>query len=349
MSDPEGRSPPSEPRPDGRPETSRRRRRGAVGWRGWLMRRLDPEAYAAPPAPAPPPASPEGHVHDPQVGVSDGHVDLVEGAEAFASLRVSDVMTPRADIIAVEVSTPLEEVVRRFVEVELTRLPLYRDTLDDPVGVLHIKDVVRLIAPAPDGRGPAWASPVPKRLRREALYVPASMRGADLLLRMRVARIHMALVIDEFGGTDGLVTLEDLIEAVVGDIDDEHDEHAAPEIQDRPGGWEADARAPLEALEAVVGVDLTPEGDGEEEIETVGGLVSALAGRVPQRGEVIVHPAGLEFEVLDADPRRVRRLRVRRAESAGAEAATGYGADAGSPGEASDLAATPAPARAGAE
>jgi CBS domain containing-hemolysin-like protein len=239
-------------------------------------------------------------------------VDLVEGAEAFASLRVADVMTPRADIVALEVSTPLEEVVRRFVEVELTRLPLYRESLDDPVGVLHIKDVVRLIAPSPDGRGPAWASPPPKRLRREALYVPASMRCADLLLRMRVARIHMALVIDEFGGTDGLVTLEDLIEAVVGDIGDEHDEEAAPEIAARPGGWEADARAPLEALEAMLGTQLAPRGEEEEEIETVGGLVSAVAGRVPQRGEVIVHPAGLEFEVLDADPRRLRRLRIRR-------------------------------------
>lgn len=270
-------------------------------------------------------------------------MDLVEGAEAFASLRVSDVMTPRADIVAMEVSTPLDEVVRRFVEVELTRLPLYRESLDDPVGVLHIKDVVRLIAPSPDARGPSWGSPVPKRLRREALYVPASMRCADLMLRMRVARIHMALVIDEFGGTDGLVTLEDLIEAVVGDIGDEHDEDAAPEIQTRAGGWEADARAPLEALEQVVGRDLTPEGDEEEEIETVGGLVSALAGRVPQRGEVIVHPAGFEFEVLDADPRRVRRLRIRHAEPAGAAGAVD--AAGGSDG-AEPAAPSPSPAQA---
>ena len=238
-------------------------------------------------------------------------MDLVEGAEAFATLRVSDVMTPRADVTALEVSTPLDEVVRRFVEVELTRVPLYRESLDDPVGVLHIKDLVRLIAPSDDGRGPSWSAPVPKRLRREVLYVPASMRCADLLLRMRVARIHMALVIDEFGGTDGLVTLEDLIEAVVGDIGDEHDEDVEPEIVARPGGWEADARAPLEALEGVVGCALAPPED-EEEIDTVGGLVSALAGRVPRRGEVIEHPAGFEFEVLDADPRRIRRVRIRR-------------------------------------
>ena len=152
------------------------------------------------------------------------------------------------------------------------------------------------------------------RLRREALYVPASMRTADLLLRMRVARIHMALVIDEFGGTDGLVTMEDLVEAVVGEIDDEHDEHAAPEITARPGGlYEVDARAPLEDLEALLGAGLVDGEADEEEVETVGGLVAALAGRVPQRGEVIVHPAGWEFEVLDADPRRLRRLRVRPA------------------------------------
>ena len=276
------------------------------------FRGLDPDAYAPPP-PAPAPVAPEGH-DGPAPGTAPGDdVDLVEGAEAFASLRVSDVMTPRADITALEVSTPLEEVVRRFVEAELTRMPLYRESLDDPVGVLHIKDLVRLIAPQPDGRGPAWTAPAPKRLRRQVLYVPASMRCADLLLRMRLARIHMALVIDEHGGTDGLVTLEDLIEAVVGDIDDEHDEHEAPEIVARAGEWDADARAPREDLEAFVGRPLQPE-DEEEEIETVGGLVSALAGRVPQRGEVIVHDAaGLEFEVLDADPRRVRRVRVRPA------------------------------------
>ncbi len=310
MSDPEGRSsPPGEPR--------RRRGRGPEGWRGRLIRWLDPDAYAPPP-PAPPPASPEGH-HGPAPGTAPGDdIDLVEGAEAFASLRVSDVTTPRADVVALEAATPLREVVARFVEVELTRLPLYRESLDDPVGVLHIKDVVRLISPGQGGAEPAWEQPVPASMIREALYVPASMRCADLLLRMRVARIHMALVIDEFGGTDGLVTLEDLIEAVVGDIGDEHDEDVAPEIQERPGGWEADARAPLEALEAVVGAALAPE-DEDEEIDTVGGLVSALAGRVPQRGEVIVHPGGFEFEVLDADPRRVRRVRVRR----GAPATTG--------------------------
>ncbi len=245
-------------------------------------------------------------------------VDIVDQAEAFQTMRVSDVMTPRADVIALEISTPLDEVVRRFIEAEHSRMPVYRETLDDPVGVVHIKDVLKLIAPAPlhadplDPVQPApWREAVLHRLRRELLYVPASMRTADLLLRMRVTRMHMAVVIDEFGGADGLVTLEDLIEAVVGEISDEHDDQVTPEIVARPGGLlEADARVPLDELEAMLGIELALE-DQEEDIDTVAGLVATLAGRVPQRGEVIVHPSGLEFEVMEADPRRIRRLRVR--------------------------------------
>jgi CBS domain containing-hemolysin-like protein len=246
---------------------------------------------------------------------AEAEIDIVDQAEVFQTLRVSDVMTPRADIAALDISTPLAEVVREFVQVEHSRMPIYRETLDDPVGVVHVKDVLRLIAP-PEGDAvewpaPPWRDPVLHRLRREVLYVPASMRTADLLLKMRVARIHMALVIDEFGGTDGLVTMEDLIEAVVGEIDDEHDEAAEPALTARPGGLlEADGRVPLEELEALLGAGLAPT-DDEEEIDTVAGLVASLAGRVPQRGEVIVHPDGFEFEVIEADPRRIRRLRIR--------------------------------------
>jgi CBS domain containing-hemolysin-like protein len=240
--------------------------------------------------------------------------ELVDQAEAFARLRVSDVMTPRADIAALELSTPLSEVVRRFVEVEHSRMPIYRETLDDPVGVAHIKDLFKLIAPteAEPERAPRvpWREPVLPRLRRKVLYVPASMHTADLLVRMRSARIHMAMVIDEYGGVDGLVTMEDLIEAVVGEIDDEHDEEAPASILVRPGGaLEADARATLEALDERLGVKLSPP-ETDEDIDTLGGLVVALAGRVPQRGEVIVHPQGFEFEILDADLRRIRRLRI---------------------------------------
>jgi CBS domain containing-hemolysin-like protein len=246
----------------------------------------------------------------------EGAVDLVDQAEAFQELRVGDVMTPRADVVALEVSTPLEQVVRRFVESEHTRIPIYRETLDDPVGVAHLKDVMKLIAPQPEREQPDWDGHALPRIRREVLYVPASMRAADLLLKMQSSRLHMALVIDEFGGTDGLVTLEDLLEAVVGEIEDEHDEHVAAAIVERPGGLiEADARAPLEDLESLVDQSLSPP-DLEEEIDTVAGLVSTIAGRVPQRGEVIHHPAGFDFEVLDADPRRLKRLRIRRVEPA---------------------------------
>jgi CBS domain containing-hemolysin-like protein len=247
-------------------------------------------------------------------------VDMVDQAEAFQTLRVSDVMTPRADIVALEISAAFEAVVRQFAETEHSRLPIYRETLDEPVGVAHIKDVFKLMTPRGTMAPPEWDEQVLRRIRREVLYVPASMRAADLLLRMQARRIHMALVIDEFGGTDGLVTMEDLIEAVVGDIADEHDE-AEPEVMDRGGGvFEADARAPLEDLEAALGAELMPE-DLEEEIDTVGGLVSALAGRVPQRGEVIPHPAGYELEVTDADPRRVKRVRIRRLGTGAAPAA----------------------------
>ena len=242
---------------------------------------------------------------------SDPARDLVDQAQAFQSLRLDDVMTPRADIVAVELETPLDELWRRFADSEHSRMPVYRETLDDPVGVVHIKDLVKLLTPGPEHASPEWSQPVLHRLRRETHYVPASMRAADLLLRMQSTRIHMALVIDEFGGTDGLVTLEDLLEAVVGDIDDEHDVQAEPEIVDAAGGWEADARAALEDLEVLAGEPLTLE-DHEEEVDTVGGLVASLAGRVPQRGEVVSHPGGYEFEVIDADPRRIKRVRVRR-------------------------------------
>ena len=250
--------------------------------------------------------------------------DIVDQAEAFKSLRVDDVMTPRADIVAVEISCPFEGVLARFLEAEHTRMPIYRETLDDPVGQVHVKDVFKMLVN--EALRPAPTEPVLRRLRREVLYVPGSMRAADLMVKMQASRIHMALVIDEFGGTDGLVTMEDLIEAVVGDIDDEHDEAETANLIERPGGVvEVDGRTPLETLEAAVGQALAPE-DLEEEIDTAAGLVTSLAGRVPQRGEVIAHPAGFEIEVLDADPRRVKRIRLRPAPTAAEKAAAGPGA-----------------------
>ena len=241
---------------------------------------------------------------------------LVSQARAFQDLRVDDVMKPRADIVAIDRSCSFAELVARFVEAEHSRMPVYRETLDEPVGVVHVKDVFKLLARKT--RRPKSEDQVLSgrhHLVRQVLYVPASMRASELLGQMRAEQTHMALVIDEFGGTDGLVTLEDLLETLVGEIADEHDaaeDGPATVIQDGEG-WVADGRTHLRDLEAALGegVDLAPP-DLDEEIDTVAGLVNALAGRVPQRREVVDHPGGYSIEVLSADPRRVKRVRVRR-------------------------------------
>ncbi len=237
--------------------------------------------------------------------------ELVGHAQAFQTLTIADVMTPRVDIMGVELSASFETLVAAFLESEHSRLPVYRESLDDPVGVVHLKDLFKLMASS-DGPPQPNVS-VLARIKRETLFEPPSMRAADLLVRMQASRIHLAMVIDEFGGVDGLVTLEDVIEAVVGEIDDEHDEAAVTQIIARAGGvFEVDARVPLEDLEAALGHALT-DPDLDEDIDTAAGLVTAIAGRVPQRGEVIAHAAGFEFEITDADPRRIKRLRVRPA------------------------------------
>ena len=218
-------------------------------------------------------------------------------------LRVDDVMVPRPDIVAIEAAAPLGKVVEAMHEAFHSRLPIYQDTLDHVLGFVHIKDLLAY-----------WRSRVDFSLAdvaHDVLFVPPTMSVLDLLLRMREAHIHMALVVDEFGGTDGLVTIEDLVEEIVGEIEDEHDQVEAPTIEERPDGTLiADGRADIDEFEARVGVDLLPE-ERDEDVDTLGGFVFSLVGRVPQRGELISHPSGLEFEVLDADPRRVRRLRVR--------------------------------------
>jgi CBS domain containing-hemolysin-like protein len=234
---------------------------------------------------------------------------LVDQAAAFQSVTVGDVMIPRADIVALEIKTPLSAVAAQIIESEHSRLPIYRETLDDPVGFVHIKDVFKLIAGKLTHAGADEA--VLGRLRRESLYVPPSMRAADLLIRMQARHIHLAMVIDEFGGVDGLVSLEDVIEAVVGQIDDEHDVAEAVRITPRADGvFEVDGRAELAEVEAALGREL-PMPDPDDDIDTVAGLVAAIAGRVPQRGEVVALTDDLEAEVTDADPRRVKRLRLR--------------------------------------
>ncbi len=229
----------------------------------------------------------------------------------FGELSVSDVMVPRADIVAVEEQTPFAEAVALFREAQHSRLPIYRETLDDPLGMVHIKDIVALVEIGADGQL-HWPPTPLSKLKREVLFVPAAMPALDLLMKMQATRIHMALVVDEYGGTDGLVTIEDLVEEIVGDIDDEHDVDETPEIVARSDGkFDADARVSLEDFKERTGIDLT-EMETEEDVDTLGGVVAAALGRVPVRGEIVSY-AGVEFEILEADPRRAKRLSVRAA------------------------------------
>lgn len=232
---------------------------------------------------------------------------------SFGGLRVDDVMVPRADIIAVDVSTSLNDILEVFRDAAHSRLPIYRETLDDPIGMVHIKDVIAIVSPGPDSdadRAVAHNGYILNKLRRDVLFVPPSMPALDLLIRMQKTHIHLAIVIDEYGGTDGLVSIEDLVEQIVGEIEDEHDTDAAPVlIQREGGGFDADARVPVGELEDKVAIALLSE-DREEDIDTLGGLIFSLVGRVPQRGELIRHPGGLEFEIIDADPRRVKKIRI---------------------------------------
>ncbi|KIL97947.1 Magnesium and cobalt efflux protein CorC [Paramagnetospirillum magnetotacticum MS-1] len=217
-----------------------------------------------------------------------------------------DVMVPRADIVAVEAKISLEGLIALFIDCGHSRLPVYRRSLDDVIGMIHIKDLLEVM-----GEGKAFNLP---RLARRVQFVAPSMRVTDLLLEMRLKRSHLALVVDEYGGIDGLVTIEDLVEQIVGEIEDEHDQDEEPELTLCDDGTvEADGRTPIAEFEDRMGAVLTEE--EREEVETLGGLVSFVAGRVPSRGELITHSAGLEFEVLDADPRRVKRVRVRRVAS----------------------------------
>lgn len=230
----------------------------------------------------------------------------------FGELRVSDVMIPRADIVAIAEDMPLTDIVALFREVQHSRLPVYRETLDDPIGLVHIKDILAHLEVQPDGSF-RWRGGAIAELKRDLLFVPPSMPLLDLLLKMQTAHSHLALVIDEYGGTDGLVTIEDIIEEIVGDIADEHDEDDQKVRKVADGVYLADARVDLEDFRAQTGIALTPE-DADQEIDTLGGLVVSLQGRVPQRGEIVTHPSGYEFEVLEADPRRVKRLRIRAPE-----------------------------------
>ncbi|MDX2274188.1 MAG: hemolysin family protein [Hyphomonadaceae bacterium] len=240
------------------------------------------------------------------------HKDMILRAARFDRLRVNDVMRPRAEIVAIEASATLAEAARLIAESQHSRIPIYGETLDDPQGFVHVRDVMSLIAPNEAGEGKAkFSDRLLTRIKREILFVPPSMTLSTLFLKMQSSRIHLALVVDEYGGTDGLVSMEDLVEQIVGDIDDEHDVDSSL-INERTGGaFDADGRADIDELQERLGASLALP-DHEDEFDTVAGLAVALAGRLPQRGEILHHPAGFDVEITDADPRRVKRVRIKR-------------------------------------
>lgn len=275
--------------------------------------------------------------------LSEEERSMLQNILAFGELRVEDVMVPRADIVAVEHIISIGDLLNVFRTAGHSRLPVYRDTLDDPVGMVHIKDVMGWIAAkglrkprarkqAKTAQQPAKTTPKPPpksptatpdlskadlstplsdtRIRREVLFVPPSMPAIDLLVKMQSTRIHMAIIVDEYGGTDGLASIEDVVEEIVGEIEDEHDTDDTPLIAEISGGYDADARLPIEDLEKLLGFEVGLADRDDEDIDTLGGLVVSMIGRVPVRGELIRHDAGIEFEVLQGDPRRLRKLRI---------------------------------------
>lgn len=250
-------------------------------------------------------------------------------------LRVDDVMVPRADIVSVDTNNTIGEALAIFQEAGHSRLPVVRETLDEPVGFVHIKDVLAQITrdatgkrrkaraagaeqPAIDLSRVNLDKPLHRtKLTREVLFVPPSMPAGDLLAKMQATRQHMGIVIDEYGGTDGLVTIEDLVEEIVGDIEDEHDDaHGPMLVPVSDGVFTADARMPLDELQEALGNGLELSEDLLEDVDTLGGLVFSQLGRVPVRGELVSIAGGYEIEVIDADPRRIKRVRIRRRNAA---------------------------------
>ena len=228
-----------------------------------------------------------------------------EGISKLKTLRVEDVAIPRADIVSVSSELDSDALVKEFRDSGYSRLPVYEDTLDNPIGMVHLKDLaLKYIF---DNKSEAFNF---VELVRPVLFVPPSMPLDVLLQKMQTERTHMALVVDEYGGVDGLATIEDLVEQLVGNISDEHDtDDDATWFEVKPDVYICQSRASLEEFEKVLGVDLASDTD-DEEIDTMGGLVFMMTGRVPVRGEVISHPSGYDFEVIEADPRRIKKLRV---------------------------------------
>jgi len=238
---------------------------------------------------------------DAETPIDDEQRVLLENILNLRDRTIADVMVPRADIVAINVDAKLDEIIALINEEAHSRVPVFQETLDAAIGMVHIKDVL-----AAQQKGNGFGL---RAIIRPVLFVAPSMQVLELLLEMRVKRTHMALVVDEFGGVDGLLTIEDLVEEIVGEIEDEHDQDDEPTWSLRPdGAMDADARLEIEDFEKVVGDVLSDE--EREEMDTLGGLVFSLAGRVPVRGELVRHESGLEIEILDADPRRIKKLRV---------------------------------------
>jgi CBS domain containing-hemolysin-like protein len=331
---PEAASPPSEQRnlPVLVPRPSEVAREGGEGWLARMLRtvfgwkagtiRADLEVVLEAGAPG-------------ETGFSPKERTMLKNILGLRERRIADVMVPRADIIAVQQDISVGELVKVFEAAEHSRLVVYDDTLDDPVGMVHIRDLIAFMTARAAVQPAANAKrkkPLPAgldlkaidlsmslaatKITRALLFVPPSMPAIDLLAKMQATRIHLALVIDEYGGTDGLVSMEDIVEQIVGDIADEHDEEEAPAVvRQADGSFLADARASLEDVTATVGTEFDV-GEAAQEVDTLGGYLVTQIGRVPVRGELVPGPGAFELEVLDADPRRVKKLRIVRSREA---------------------------------
>jgi CBS domain containing-hemolysin-like protein len=309
-------TPPAEPQDNGE-GWLHRLLRNLFGWKAGSVR-SDIEGLLAGRAPTDAEFSPEEQA-------------MLKNILGLSERRVEDIMVPRADIVAVQQDISLGELMKLFEKAGHSRLVVYDDTLDDPVGLVHIRDLIGFMTaqaavtpptktrrkksfPADlDLRAIDLAMPLKRaNIVRTILFVPPSMPTLDLLAKMQATRIHLALVIDEYGGTDGVVSIEDLVEQIVGDIEDEHDEYAAHMVVHQPdGSFLADARAPLDDVVATIGAEFDV-GDIAEEVDTVGGYLVTRIGRVPVRGEIVPGPEPFEIEVLDADPRRVKKVKISR-------------------------------------